>query len=120
VNRKQRGRFLTRRRVKDQNATIDGLASVVALVAASERITVLTGAGISTESGIPDYRGPNGVWTRDPAAQRLGEINWYLTDPKVSVEAPGVPAGEGGTMVRQAARNEDLHGDPDVNGRMDR
>jgi len=53
----------------------------------SDRITVLTGAGISTESGIPDYRGPNGVWTKDPAAQRLVDINWYLADPEVRRQA---------------------------------
>lgn len=43
---------------------IDELA---ALIAASQRILVFTGAGISTASGIPDYRGPQGVWkTRTP------------------------------------------------------
>lgn len=56
-------------------------------VAAAERIAVLTGAGVSTESGIPDYRGPNGVWTRDPAKMRLVSIEDYLADPRVRVEA---------------------------------
>ncbi len=33
-------------------------------IAESERLVVFTGAGISTDSGLPDYRGPDGVWTR--------------------------------------------------------
>jgi NAD-dependent deacetylase len=50
---------------------------------ASERIVVLTGAGISTESGIPDFRGPQGVWTRNPKAERLSNIHYYMSDPEV-------------------------------------
>lgn len=46
-------------------------------------ITVLTGAGISTDSGIRDFRGPNGIWTKDPAAERLFTIQNYLADPEV-------------------------------------
>ncbi len=48
---------------------------------------VLTGAGISTESGIPDYRGPNGVWTKDPEAARMMQIDVYLADPEVRQRA---------------------------------
>ncbi|MFI6845518.1 NAD-dependent deacylase [Kitasatospora sp. NBC_00085] len=46
-------------------------------------IAVLTGAGISTDSGIPDYRGPNGLWQRDPKAQEMVTIGPYLADPEV-------------------------------------
>ena len=49
----------------------------------SKRIVVLTGAGISTESGIPDFRGPQGVWTRDPEAEKLSNIHYYVADPEV-------------------------------------
>jgi NAD-dependent deacetylase len=49
----------------------------------AERIVVLTGAGVSTDSGIPDFRGPNGVWTRNPAAERASTLQHYLADPEV-------------------------------------
>ncbi len=57
------------------------------LFASAQRITALTGAGISTGSGIPDFRGPNGVWTKDPAAQRLSDIDSYVADPEVRRQA---------------------------------
>jgi NAD-dependent deacetylase len=49
----------------------------------SSRVVVLTGAGISTESGIPDFRGPQGVWTKDPKAEKLSNIHYYMADPDV-------------------------------------
>ena len=52
-------------------------------VTAADRVTVLTGAGISTDSGIPDFRGPQGVWTKDPSAERVATIQHYLADPDV-------------------------------------
>jgi NAD-dependent deacetylase len=52
-------------------------------VDAAQRVVVLTGAGISTDSGIPDFRGPQGVWTRNPLAEKLSNIHHYLADPEV-------------------------------------
>jgi NAD-dependent deacetylase len=49
----------------------------------AKRIVVLTGAGISTDSGIPDFRGPQGVWTKNPKAEKLSDIRYYMADPEV-------------------------------------
>jgi NAD-dependent deacetylase len=57
------------------------------LVEAAEAIAVLTGAGISTDSGIPDFRGPNGVWTKNPGAERTATLQHYLADPEARKRA---------------------------------
>ena len=49
----------------------------------AQRIVVLTGAGISTDSGIPDFRGPQGVWTLNPKAEKMSDIRYYVADPEV-------------------------------------
>jgi NAD-dependent deacetylase len=49
----------------------------------SPLVAILSGAGISTDSGIPDYRGPNGLWRRDPEAQKLATYDYYMADPDI-------------------------------------
>jgi NAD-dependent deacetylase len=47
------------------------------------RIVALTGAGISTASGIPDYRGPRGLWQQDPDYEKLVTYEYYVADPDI-------------------------------------
>jgi NAD-dependent deacetylase len=61
------------------------MQEIAGLVAKADKVVVLTGAGISTESGIPDFRGPNGVWTRDPGAEKLSSLDHYMSDPDVRI-----------------------------------
>jgi NAD-dependent deacetylase len=61
----------------------EAVALATQLLTAAERVAVLTGAGISTDSGIPDYRGPNGLWTHDPQAARMSTLADYVADPEV-------------------------------------
>ena len=53
----------------------------------SRRVVVLTGAGISTESGLQDFRGPQGLWTKDPDAEKLSDIRYYMSDAAIRRKA---------------------------------
>lgn len=63
------------------------LDDVAAWLGRTRSVVALTGAGISTESGIPDFRGPNGLWTQDPGAERLSNIGYYVADAQVRRES---------------------------------
>lgn len=62
-------------------------AEVATWISRDSTVAVLTGAGISTDSGIPDFREPQGLWSRGPGKQRLFTIQNYLADPDVRAEA---------------------------------
>jgi len=63
------------------------IADAAALIDTAERVAVLTGAGISTDSRIPDFRGPQGVWTKNPGAEKSATIQNYMADPEVRKQA---------------------------------
>jgi NAD-dependent deacetylase len=86
---------------------------------AAGRVVVLTGAGISTDSGIPDFRGPNGLWTKNPAAEKASNLRYYLEDPEVRAAAwqnrlhtPAWTAepNRGHEAIVELERREQLHG----------
>lgn len=57
------------------------------LIDTAKNVCVLTGAGISTDSGIPDFRGPQGVWTKNPGAEKMATLQHYVADPEVRKRA---------------------------------
>jgi hypothetical protein len=86
---------------------------------AAQRVVVLTGAGISTDSGIPDFRGPQGLWTKNPKAEKLSDTTiqetkyFKYTDLDPSSNKPGETSGGGKNYMRWVApteRDEANHG----------
>jgi len=67
--------------VQGDGDTDEPVARATALLAQARRVVVLTGAGISTDSGIPDFRGPQGVWTKNPEAEKMATLDAYVSDP---------------------------------------
>jgi NAD-dependent deacetylase len=62
---------------------LERVQHVRAWIGAARRVVALTGAGISTDSGIPDFRGPQGLWTKNPLAEKMSNIHYYLAEEEV-------------------------------------
>ena len=65
----------------------DDLNLVAQWLREAERVVAFTGAGISTDSGIPDFRGPNGLWVKNPLAEKTSTLSYYLNDPELRTVA---------------------------------
>lgn len=97
----------------------DAVAAARQLIQEATAITVLSGAGISTDSGIPDFRGPNGLWTKNPEAERASNIRFYVSDPELrksnwSLRASGdlwadVEPNDGHRALVELERQQKLH-----------
>ena len=59
------------------------IATVRAWIREAGSVVALTGAGISTDCGISDFRGPKGLWTRNPQAEKMATLQHYLAEPEV-------------------------------------
>jgi len=72
------------RRMPREPEPLDALiATVRAWIFGARSLVALTGAGISSDSGIPDFRGPHGLWTKNPEAEKQATLHHYLADPEI-------------------------------------
>jgi len=74
-------------RVTSEDAENEAVEHVAGWLQSARSVTVLTGAGISTESGIPDFRGPQGVWTKNPSIARMFTLDAYVSDAELRRQA---------------------------------
>jgi NAD-dependent deacetylase len=97
------------------DAVPDGTASLAQLLARSRRSVFFSGAGVSTESGIPDFRSPGGVWTRyDPreltfdkyvASADVRRLSWQMRREFFAAGARPNPAHHAIAALEAAGRS---------------
>jgi NAD-dependent SIR2 family protein deacetylase len=71
----------------------DAVARAAAAVASADALLICAGAGMGVDSGLPDFRGPDGFWRAYPAARRLGLRFEELADPRWFAEDPALAWG---------------------------
>ena len=98
---------------RHDEATSTEIAQARQWIDAAQRIVVLTGAGISTESGIRDFRGPNGVWTRNPEAERTATLAHYMVDHDLTTSPITTSDGRLVGVLRREDALRAAHGDHD-------
>jgi len=89
----------------------DRIETLVSWMAEAERLIVFAGAGISTDSGLPGFRGPDGVWTRQEKGlpPKQAGLDWTKTSPNVAHYAV-VDLQEMGKLDFVISQNiDDLH-----------
>lgn len=80
--RRGQGHERRRRGGKQRKVLMNTIQDLIALVSRAEHCVALTGAGISTLSGIPDFRGPDGLYRRkDIDANKIFDLQYFLQDP---------------------------------------
>lgn len=85
------------------------LDRAIDLVRNARNLCILTGAGLSTASGIPDFRGPDGVWTKDPEAEKLSDIMHFRTSPAMRVKHWANPGYRAMAAATPNAGHEAIH-----------
>ena len=91
---------------------MDGVAALRRMIEEAERVSIFTGAGISTESGIPDFRSPTGIWATSkpilfqdfvasPTARREAWRRKFESDPVLLAARPNRGHHAVALLVRQ-------------------
>jgi hypothetical protein len=87
---------MTRDRLLEQH-----IGTIARWIVDSDHVVAFTGAGISTDSGIPDFRGPEGVWTRREAG--LPPPSWRVPRERLDAGTFGAAWAAGRSLTLEEA-----------------